>query len=213
VDPERSFNLGMTLLKHRKLGPAVYVFKTALTSRPDVPKLWLGLGLSYSSFNLVEGEQAFRKAIALDPQYEEAYIALGDMLEQTERLDDAVAVFRKAIDVRPDSCLPYYYYGKAVLHERKGSLDNVIEVLRKSIALDPSFPDAHYELGKALAQGGKTPEAIEELERSVKLRPDLSQPHYLLGRLYKKLGDHVRAAEQFRLFEATSKKENTQATR
>lgn len=50
-----------------------------------------------------EGELEFRRALALDPRYFEAWLGLGIALHILERLDDAEAAFRKALEVDPDS--------------------------------------------------------------------------------------------------------------
>ncbi len=155
-----------------------------------------------------EAEKALRTALALDPEYQTALVVLGDYLEQDGRPDEAVAVLRKATDLQPDWYLPYYYYGKVALRRGQEKVDVVIGALRKAVALNPNFAESHYELGKALDRAGQTQVAIQELERSLKLRPDLAQSHYQLGVIYRKQGNVTRAAEQMRLFEADSKKEN-----
>jgi len=211
ADPEHYFRLGMVFLKHRTPEPAIYVYETALKTRPDAPTLWLGLGLSYYfASRLRDAEQALRKALALDPQYEVAYVVLGDLFEQSGQVDEAIAIFRRVIEIQPDLYLPYYYYGKLASKQGDKRIGEAVEKLRKAVALNPAFADAHYELGKALAQAGQPAEAIQELKRSLELKPGLAQSHYQLGLIYKKLGDRPRSAEQFRLFEAASKKESPQ---
>lgn len=208
ADPDHYFKLGMVFLKHRTPDPAIYIYETALKTRPDVPKLWLRLGLSYYFVSrLQDGEQALRKALALDPQYEVAYVVLGDLFEQSGQVDDALGLFRKVIEIQPHLYLPYCYYGKLVSKQGGERVGEAVEKLRKAVALNPAFPDAHYELGKALGQAGQTAEAIQELEKSLELKPGLAQSHYQLGLIYRTLGDQSRSAEQFRLFEAASKKE------
>jgi tetratricopeptide (TPR) repeat protein len=207
ADPEHYFKLGMVFLKHRTADPAIYVYETALKSRPDVPKLWFGLGLShYLAFRLSEGEQALRKALALDPQYDAAYVVLGDLLEQSKRTPDALDVFRKLMEVRPDLYLSYYYYGKLASKEGHENSSDAIANLRKAVSLNPNFPEARFELGKALVQAGQTSEAIQQLNKSLELNPELAQSHYQLARIYKKLDDQVRASKHMRLFEETNKK-------
>src|SRR4029077_9658992 len=75
ADSEHYFKLGMVFLKHHTPDPAIYIYETAVKTRPDVPKLWLGLGLSYySASRLEDAEPALRKALAIDPQYDVAYV-------------------------------------------------------------------------------------------------------------------------------------------
>jgi tetratricopeptide (TPR) repeat protein len=129
------------------------------------------------------------------------------LLSQAGKVDEAVEVFRKAIDVRPDLYLPYYYYGQTSGRQGKENNETGIQMLQKAISLNPSFAEAHYELGKALLQAGKMNDALAALKKSLDLKPELAQSHYQLGQLYQKLGDSALAAAQLRLFEAASKQE------
>lgn len=208
ADPEHYFNLGMVFLKHRTPDPAIYVYDTGLKTCPDSAKLWLGLGLSYYfASRLEDAEKALRKAMALDPQYEVPYVVLGDLLEQSGRVDDALEIFRKTIEIHPNLSEAYYYYGKLELKQEHANVTDAVDKLRKAVALNPAFPEAHYELGKALAQAGEPQEAIAELNKSIALKPGLAKPYYQLGLLYKKMGDQAKSQEQLRSFEAARKKE------
>ncbi len=51
---------------------------------------------------LDEAESAYHRAIALQPDYTQAYIALSNLLkERPGRLDDMLAVLRRAVEVNP----------------------------------------------------------------------------------------------------------------
>ena len=50
-----------------------------------------------------EGEIEFRRAVALDPNYFLGWVGLGLALHILERLDEAEAAFRKALEIDPDS--------------------------------------------------------------------------------------------------------------
>jgi tetratricopeptide (TPR) repeat protein len=135
-------------------------------------------------------------------------VVLGDLFEQSGRIDEAIAIFARVIEINPHLYLPYYYYGKLASKEGGKRIGEAIEKLQKAVALDPTFADAHYELRKALAQAGRPEEAVRELKRSLDLNPSLAEAHYQLGLVYKKLGDQTRSAEQLRLFQATNREES-----
>jgi tetratricopeptide (TPR) repeat protein len=66
--------------------------------------LWGATGAQEPSLDVAsEGELEFRRALALDPKYFEAWLGLGLALHITERLDDAEAALRKALEMDPDS--------------------------------------------------------------------------------------------------------------
>lgn len=201
AEPDHYYKLGMVFLKHRTPEPAIYIFKEAVAKRPDVPKLWMGLGLSYYIQNRFdEAKTILYQAIALDPSYGPAYTVICDMLIQKGDDEEAIKVLTKAILVQPDLYLLYYYFGRALDHQSESGTEEAIKMLRKAVELSPDFPESHFELGKALHRANRPIEAIGELKKSVLLKPQLEQAHYRLSRLYKESGQPVLAEQEMRAF-------------
>src|SRR5260370_34420023 len=145
----------MVFLKNHTPAPDISIFQAATKIRPDVPKLWLGLGLSYYfASHLDQAETILRQVLALAPHYQTAYVVLGDLLYESGRADDAVTLLRKAIGLQPDWYLPYYYYGMIALRRGQENTGVVIDALQKALVLNPQIPEVHLELGKALARDG-----------------------------------------------------------
>jgi tetratricopeptide (TPR) repeat protein len=200
-DDQRYFRLGMLYLKYRTPSLAVIVFGHGVESRPDSPLLWLGLGVSESldeKLNLAE--QSLRKAIDLDAHFSDAYLLLGDILEQ-EKPREALEIFRRTIAAHPDLPVAYYYYGRLALQLNDGTIEDTIAALRRAVALAPNFADSYYELGRALEQAGKPDEAITQFENCLQRNPKLFRAYYRLGILYKRRGDSMKAAEAFKAFQ------------
>ena len=63
---------------------------------------------------LVEAEQAFRGALALDPKLDRAWYGLGLVLIRLRRLDEAVAALKRNTELQPMS--PYGWYQLARVH-------------------------------------------------------------------------------------------------
>ncbi len=211
-DPHNSdyyFKLGMVFLKYHTPRPAIFVFQHGLKMSPRSPTLWFGLGLSeYFASDMTDGEHDLRKALALKRNYALAYVVLGDLLETTGRLNEAVQAFNRAIQAQPAWFVPYYMYGKAAADLGTALLPKAISMLRKAVTLNPGFARAHFELGSALMQAGQLPEAIQQLDKGLQLDPTLAAGHYKLGQIYLKLSNPGAATGQFRLFDRDRKKED-----
>src|ERR1700690_2070592 len=99
----------------------------------------LNVGSSIARRNLgktLEAEEAYRRAIRLDADYEEAYYNLGVLLRE-DRPSEAEALFRKALDLDPDYAVAHRELGWAL--NKRGTHDDETEGhLRKAIELDPS---------------------------------------------------------------------------
>jgi tetratricopeptide (TPR) repeat protein len=199
-DPGRYFRLGILYLKYRTPSLAVIVFRHGIERVPTSALLWTGLGISQCLDEKPESaEQSLQTAIKLNPRFTDAYLLLGDILEQ-ENPHKALEVFRKTIAAHPDLAVAYYYYGRLALQSDTGSIDDAIHALRKATVLEPGFAEGHYELGRALEESGKVDEAITQFERCLHLDPKLFKAQYRLAILYKKRGDSARAAEALRAF-------------
>ena len=93
---------------------------------------------------LDEAIDAFRRAIALRPDYAEAHNNLGNVFKDQGRLDEALACFRRALEARPDFApaasnllftLHYHsgYDAQAILAEHRAWARRVAEPLAAQI--------------------------------------------------------------------------------
>jgi serine/threonine protein kinase/Tfp pilus assembly protein PilF len=97
----------------------------------------------------------FEQALALDPDYAEAWAGLGGA-----------------------------YQLKGTFLNIPALLEKAIECTERALALDPSLADAHTWLGAARLGLGRTDEAIVALEYAVALDPKQARPWSSLARAY-----------------------------
>jgi tetratricopeptide (TPR) repeat protein len=122
----------------------------------------------------------------LAPKYAPAHTNLGVALEQQGKLDDAVACFRRAIELAPKLALAHNNLGLAL--KQQGKLDDAVTCYRRAIQLDPGNAQTHYNLGNALKQQGKLDDAVTCYRRAIQLDPKLAQAHCNLGHALRDLG-------------------------
>lgn len=72
----------------------------------------------------------------------------GSLLASQRRFEDAVAEFRKAIDVRPDHSETHNNLG--VVLKALGRVDEAIAAFRKAVAIDPTNAAAKQNLTETL---------------------------------------------------------------
>jgi len=117
---------------------------------------------------LAESGQGGR-AVALlehdDGDDPDALIALGNAYQLTGRHDDALATFRRLIEIDPASGLGDENLGIAQLQVQDFRAAEAS--LRRAIAKDPTLGGAYTALGVALAGMGRKPEAIEAWTQAV----------------------------------------------
>jgi Flp pilus assembly protein TadD len=77
--------------------------------------------------------EAFQKAIALDPSYADAYMALAQAYDQKEMLDDAIATIKTAIGLNPKE--PLYHTSLSVYYRKKGMIPEAEAEMAEAMTL------------------------------------------------------------------------------
>ena len=111
----------------------------AIRLEPYNPEYWYRLG-HFQQFNLEQpnatlAERYFRRAIALNPLYTDAWLDLGTNYELEGNADDARQAFLRAKISYPSSAEVAWRYGNFLL--RQGDLPTAYSELRLALRLDP----------------------------------------------------------------------------
>jgi predicted CXXCH cytochrome family protein len=106
----------------------------------------------------------------------EARNAEAAVLAARGRIDEAVAVYRAALELAPDYTATYI--NLADLHSRQGREGEAEAALRDGIARNGPRPDLLHALGLSLVRAGRRDDAVRELERAAMLAPDVARFSY-----------------------------------
>ena len=107
-------------------------------------------------------------------------------LNAKNQLDEAIAEFRKAIELDPKLANAHTNLG-TTLHA-KNQLDEAIAEYKKAIELDPKFAMAHNNLATALQAKNQLDEAIAEYRQVIDLQPDLAEANCNLAGILQSKG-------------------------
>ncbi|MGD2085720.1 MAG: tetratricopeptide repeat protein [Candidatus Aminicenantes bacterium] len=121
-----------------------------LSEHPKSPILWIvyGIFLEKKSQKLYEAENAYRKAIEINPQEVEAWAHLGQLFHnKLERYEEAEAAYRKAIEIDPKYAWAWAHLG-LLLHEKSERYEEAEKAYRKAIEIDTNFDGAWGQLIK-----------------------------------------------------------------
>jgi tetratricopeptide (TPR) repeat protein len=132
-------------------------------------------------------EEALKRAVAIDPNYSEAYAYLG--LSQDRQNKDGLGAYETAVRLAPQSPLAQFLLG---LHWRRaGDSHTALIYLEAAQALDPQNPAIAAEMGGAYASLGDLTEAEIWLSAAVKLDEKNAQFWLLLAKFYVDNEYHV----------------------
>lgn len=136
-----------------------------------------------------------RRALALNPHYDQAYQVLGQAQQCMGQMDEALASYRKAVSLKPNNAWTHYLLANA-LRER-GMLSDAVQHYREATRLQPDLVEALCNLGAALTVQGETQEATQALNRAVSLEPRAPQVLCNLGHLLQREGKLADALERY----------------
>lgn len=136
--------------------------------------------------------EQYRRAIALNHQYAEAYHRLGVLQGMTGQHADAETNLRKAVALKPQQAFFRNDLGFELMQQQDWA--RAEEQFRAALDLYPRMPRANINLGLALSQQGRYEEALACF-RTALAEPDAQ---YNLGLVFKQQQRHGEAAACFR---------------
>jgi tetratricopeptide (TPR) repeat protein len=109
-----------------------------------------------------------------------------EILEIQNRYPDAVAEYRKAIELNGKAPDLHYRLGRALLLQGHSpeALQEASAAFEAELKLSPEDAPSEFQLGQIAQVGGKTQEAQAHFERALVLSPDFVTAAIALGKLY-----------------------------
>jgi tetratricopeptide (TPR) repeat protein len=137
----------------------------------------------------------FQQAIQLEPTDDQATIGLAKAYEKLNRPDQAEAVYKHAIALRPNYWRGYDQLGG--LYFRTADYAKAEQMFRTATEKDPQSFRSYSNLAAALSFQEKDTPAVEALQKSIALHPT-ADAYSNLGAALFKLRRFDEAAKEFR---------------
>jgi len=163
---------------------------------PNAYFINFGIGEAWQELGkLEEAIEAYTKALAIKPDYAEAYSNMGAALADQGKPEEAIEVYNKALAIKPDYAEAYSNMGNAL--KEQGMLEEAIEAYTKALAIKPDYAEAYSNMGVALADQGKLEEAIEVYNKALAIKPDYAEAYSNMGMALKDQGKLEEAIEAY----------------
>ena len=168
----------------------------------EASRAWFEKGALLSEFDgkHEEAENAYRKAIELDPADAFPWNNLGSLLHyKLNRFDEAECAYRKAIELDPAYAFPWRNLG-SLLHYKLNGFDEAESAYRRAIELDPAYASLWNNLGNLLKDKlNRFDEAESAYRKAIELDPAYALAWNNLGNLLKdKLNQFDEAESAYR---------------
>jgi adenylate cyclase len=196
-------------LGYENVRSAIDMFEKATKADPEFARAWAGLALAnaYSVLlfksgdaDLHSADEASNRAISLNPNLADGYVARIVVCAADLRGQEAEAAFRKAVELDPDNFDAYYHFGRFMF--KQGELERVIELWERAREIDPDdyqTPNISVGVYEHLGNKDKMLQAAKDGARAASLHveqhPENSRAWMLGANAFLALGQRDRAMQ------------------
>jgi serine/threonine-protein kinase len=195
------------MLEMKIPAPARQALAAGGTKEPDAYQFYMqGRGYLQRYENLQNVETAidlFKRALAQDSKYAQAYAGLGEacwrkfeLTRDPQWAEQATQNCKTALEL--NDTLASIAVTLGMIETGTGQYEQAIARLQHALVLDPLNPDAYRELGKAYQASGKLKEAEDTFKKAIEVQPRFWGTHNELGKLYFRSGRYHEAEKEYR---------------
>ena len=204
------FGLGRAALAKQDYGRAVGYLEEVLKRDPDAAGAHYPLGMAYRGLGDVKNAEAqlrlrkTREILPADPlmvdleellESPQVYESRGIRALDKQKWPEAAALFRKGLELAPDSAALQHRLGTAIfmMGDRAGAEAQFERVVRAS----PDYFPAQYSLGVLLQEKGNHASAIERFAAALRARPSYAEAQLRLATSLRRVGRAKEALPQY----------------
>ncbi|MCC3405084.1 MAG: tetratricopeptide repeat protein [Microcoleus sp. PH2017_10_PVI_O_A] len=135
--------------------------------------------------------EAYDRAIALNPNYANAYIGRGNARDDLGNSQSAIADYNQAIKIDPNNASAYLNRG--VTHLRLKNNQAAIADYNQAIKIDPQYAEAYIKRGFILYILADNQAALADYNQAIKIDPNNAPAYIGRGGVRAQLGDRQEA--------------------
>jgi tetratricopeptide (TPR) repeat protein len=166
------FELGTAQLKMRDAAGAAETFGILVKREPGFAAAWANLGTAQAALgDTATAVSSLERATAdIMPVLPEAHYNLALAYARQGRNDEALAAYRRAVELRPNHARAWLNLGNMLA--RSGQLEASVAAFESALSVDPTLVAASLSLGNAFRHLGRWSEAIRTWERGLRESPE-----------------------------------------
>jgi TolB-like protein len=159
---------------------AVTHFQQSIQLDPDYAMAYVGLAdayhmlLSYGDMSPSEAiplmATAATSALAINPNLGEAHAAMGAVLRANATSNEAIASYKRAIELAPGYATSYHWLAEHLRMDRLQA-QVALPLIKKAQELDPLSPVINITVAETLADLGRHQEALTQINHAIEVSP------------------------------------------
>jgi tetratricopeptide (TPR) repeat protein len=128
---------------------------------------------------LAEGEQAGRRAVALNPQLANGWNNLGIILQESGKLDESRTCLERVLMLEPENAQAHNNLGNTC--KRLGLTTEAEQYWAKAVALRPNYAEVYSNLSNLLTERAEFDRARDMARKAIELNPRLADAYVNLA--------------------------------
>ena len=193
---ETTRKIGLVNLELEQYDEAIAVFGEMLEKDPSADNIRLYRGIAFEEKgDLDNAFSEFSKISRNSAQYFEAVSHLAEILKEQGKIEEAITVFKEAIDVNRGNI--ELYLNLSALYESIDRPQAALEVLLVNEQPFLKEPRLHFRIGVLLDKLGKRTDSINRMKQVLLLDPKDAQALNYLGYSYAEMGIHLDEALKY----------------
>jgi tetratricopeptide (TPR) repeat protein len=137
----------------------------------------------------------YSKAVDINPQYSEAYIARAEAYKKINRIDLAAKDYAKAAELNPNIVDYYFLAGKA--YYKIKDYDNALKYLSETVILDKNYFQAYQYKSFAHIKSKQYKEAVVSINKALDIKPSFLG-YYAKAIAYDSLKSYPLAIDNYK---------------
>ena len=125
-----------------------------------------------------------------------AHNGLGNALARKGNKDQAIAEYRRALQINPGYKVAHYNLGIALFDS--GRNDEAAAEYHVALRIDPNYAEAHNNLGVVLMAENQNEDALAEYRKALAIDPSYAEARYNFGNALLQAGKLQEALAQYR---------------
>src|SRR6185312_9115063 len=149
---------------------ALVAYRSALELDRGYVQVWLDLGrLHEEKEDWNEARKAYERALDALPTFNEAALALADLLRRSGHVRPAIVRLAEMLEQDPYDLAALLLLGRALLDDKRDA--QALEAFQRALKFDPEQVEALFQLGVALARVHRYGEAVQAWEKVTRVDP------------------------------------------
>ncbi|WP_293339151.1 tetratricopeptide repeat protein [Microcoleus sp. CAWBG58] len=180
------WNLGKVYHKHGNIDGAIACFQRTSELNPQLVGADFHFNLGNRLFTQGKRDEAiasYEKAIAIKPDWAEAYGNIASARSQQGNFDAAIIAYQQAVALKPE--LEVLHFNLANSFMQQYNYEAAIANYQNTLKIKPDWPEVHANIGSCLSMQGKLEEALTSYQQALALKPDWAEVYCRMGHIQK----------------------------